>query len=149
MGAAPDADGLSGVHTHMSNTLNTPVEALEYAYPFRVRQYALRRGSGGNGQHRGGDGLVREVELLAPAQVTLLCERRNFAPYGLSGGADGARGRTLLTASGATRELPSKGNFFVPAGAVVRLESAGGGGWGQAYEPANSSRRRRPSKSSA
>ncbi|HEY8054490.1 MAG TPA: hydantoinase B/oxoprolinase family protein [Terriglobales bacterium] len=149
MGAAPDADGLSGVHTHMSNTLNTPVEALEYAYPFRVRQYALRRGSGGRGRHRGGDGLVREVELLAPAQVTLLCERRNFAPYGLSGGADGARGRTLLTASGVTRELPSKGNFFVPAGTVVRLESAGGGGWGVAQVPANSIRRRRPSKSSA
>jgi N-methylhydantoinase B len=149
MGAAPDADGLSGVHTHMSNTLNTPVEALEYAYPFRVRQYALRRGSGGAGRHRGGDGLIREVELLAPAQVTLLCERRKFAPYGLGGGKEGARGRTLLSERGATRELPSKGNFFVEAGAVVRLESAGGGGWGVPQAGANSSRRRKPSRSSA
>jgi len=134
MGAAPDADGLSGVHTHMSNTLNTPVEALEYAYPFRVRRYAYRAGSGGAGRHRGGDGLVRELELLAPAQVTLLTERRRFAPYGLSGGGDGACGRTLLFEPGAqgesARELPGKCNIFVARGARVRIESPGGGGWG-------------------
>jgi N-methylhydantoinase B len=131
MGAAPDNDGLSGVHTHMSNTLNTPIEALEYAYPFRVRRYAYRRGSGGAGQRRGGDGLIRELELLAPAQVTLLAERRRFAPYGLQGGGDGACGRTILQSNGETRELPGKCNVFVPAGAVIRLESPGGGGWGK------------------
>ncbi|MGH9416514.1 MAG: hydantoinase B/oxoprolinase family protein [Terriglobales bacterium] len=131
MGASAETDGLSGVHTHMSNTLNTPVEALEYAYPFRVRRYALRHGSGGAGHHRGGDGLVRELELLAPAQVTLLAERRRFAPYGLAGGAEGACGRTLLTENGASRELPGKGNLFVEKGAVLRLESPGGGGWGE------------------
>lgn len=131
MGAAPDRDGLSGVHTHMSNTLNTPVEALEYAYPFRVHRYAYRRGSGGAGQFRGGDGLIREVEVLAPAQVTLLCERRRFAPYGLHGGSDGACGRTLLVQDGAERELPGKVNLLIPAGARIRLESPGGGGMGR------------------
>ena len=131
MGAAPDADGLSGVHTHMSNTLNTPVEALEYAYPFRVRRYAYRHGSGGPGRHRGGDGLIREIEVLAPAQVTLLTERRRFAPYGLAGGSDGARGRTLLIEPGQPeRELPGKCNVFVPQGTRIKLESPGGGGWG-------------------
>ncbi|MGH9475288.1 MAG: hydantoinase B/oxoprolinase family protein [Terriglobales bacterium] len=135
MGAAPDAHGLSGVHTHMSNTLNTPVEALEYAYPFRVHRYAYRRGSGGAGRFRGGDGLVREVEVLAPAQVTLLCERRRFAPYGLSGGSDGARGRTVLIRDGVERELAGKENLFVPAGAHIRLETPGGGGWGRSKPP--------------
>ncbi|HXE31081.1 MAG TPA: hydantoinase B/oxoprolinase family protein [Terriglobales bacterium] len=136
MGAIAGAHGLSGVHTHMSNTLNTPVEALEYAYPFRVRRYAYRRGSGGAGQFRGGDGLIREIELLAPSQVTVLSERRRFAPYGLAGGENGARGRTLLrqtTSQGESeRELPGKCNLFVDAGAVLRLESPGGGGWGAA-----------------
>lgn len=131
MGAAADADGLSGVHTHMSNTLNTPVEALEYAYPFRVHRYAYRRGSGGAGRFRGGDGLIREIELLAPAQITLLCERRRLAPYGLAGGGDGARGRTLLCEPGAPeRELPGKTNLMVAAGTRIRLETPGGGGAG-------------------
>lgn len=136
MGAAPDADGLSGVHTHMSNTLNTPIEALEYAYPFRVRRYAYRTGSGGEGRHHGGDGLVRELELLAPAQVTLLSERRRFAPYGLAGGGSGARGRAVLLENGSERELPGKCNLFAPAGARLRIESPGGGGWGKRPGPA-------------
>ena len=88
MGARPGLDGISGVQTHMTNSLNTPIEALEYAYPFRVRRYAYRDGSGGAGQFRGGDGLIREVELLADAQVTLLADRRKFRPYGA-----GRRGR--------------------------------------------------------
>ncbi len=92
MGARPGMDGISGVHTHMTNSLNTPVEALEYAYPFRVRRYAYRYGSGGEGKFRGGDGLIREVELLTDAEVTLLADRRKFRPYGLEGGGDGARG---------------------------------------------------------
>jgi len=130
MGARPDRDGVSGVHTHMTNSLNTPIEALEYAYPFRVKKYGYRRGSGGAGKYRGGDGLVREIELLCPAQVTILSDRRRIAPYGLSGGASGACGRTTLTVIGHAEELPSKGQRHVTAGAVLRIESPGGGGWG-------------------
>ncbi|MBV9083377.1 MAG: hydantoinase B/oxoprolinase family protein [Acidobacteriaceae bacterium] len=129
-GATSRSDGVSGVHTHMTNSLNTPVEALEYAYPLRVRRYAYRRGSGGSGRFRGGDGLVREVELLGPAQVTILSERRKFAPYGLQGGADGNTGRNLLIRSDSQTELPGKCNLEVPAGTVVRIETPGGGGWG-------------------
>jgi N-methylhydantoinase B len=129
-GARPDANGISGVHTHMTNSLNTPVEALEYAYPFRVRRYAYRSGSGGNGKYRGGDGLLREIELLAPAQVTLLADRRVFAPYGLAGGAEGATGHAALLVNGRETMLEGKCNFEAPAGAVLRLETPGGGGWG-------------------
>ena len=93
MGAAQGADGLSGVHVHMTNTLNTPAEALEYAYPLRVTRYALRRGSGGAGRWRGGDGIIREIELLADAQVTILSERRCHAPWGMASGEPGARGK--------------------------------------------------------
>jgi N-methylhydantoinase B len=114
----------------MTNSLNTPVEALEYAYPFRVRRYAYRRGSGGNGKFRGGDGLVREIEMLGPAQITLLADRRIFAPYGLDGGEEGARGRSVLVENGEERALPGKCNLEVHAGAVLRVESPGGGAWG-------------------
>src|ERR1700728_1257303 len=93
MGARPTMDGIDGIHCHMTNSLNTPIEALEYAYPFRVRSYGYRRGSGGAGQFRGGDGLVREIELLVASKVTLLCDRHKFAPYGLAGGENGAMGR--------------------------------------------------------
>ncbi|MGA8027068.1 MAG: hydantoinase B/oxoprolinase family protein [Bryobacteraceae bacterium] len=130
-GACPNSDGVSGVHTHMTNSLNTPVEALEYAYPFRVRRYAYRRNSGGSGKYRGGDGLIREIELLAPAQVTLLSERRVHAPYGLYGGAAGSRGRAVLIENGIETELPGKCNIQVSAGAVLRIETPGGGGWGE------------------
>ncbi len=129
-GARPVSHGVSGVHTHMTNSLNTPVEALEYAYPFRVRQYRYRKNSGGSGQHRGGDGLVREIELLGPAQVTILSERRVFAPYGLNGGSEGAKGRSVLIENGRERELPGKCNLQVKAGAILRIETPGGGGWG-------------------
>ena len=133
MGARPGVDGISGVQTHMTNSLNTPIEALEYAYPFRVRRYAYRDGSGGKGRCRGGDGLIREIELLAPAQVTLLADRRKFRPWGLSGGADGAAGRALLFTSGAEegRELPGKCSLQLEQGDVLRIESPGGGGWGE------------------
>ena len=133
MGARPGMDGISGVQTHMTNSLNTPVEALEYAYPFRVRRYGLRRGSGGAGKFRGGDGLIRELELLADAQVTLLAERRKFRPYGLQGGDDGAAGKaTLLLPEAAAEEvLPGKCSLRVPAGTVLRLDTPGGGGWGK------------------
>jgi len=129
-GAGPEGDGLSGAHVHMTNTLNTPVEALEYAYPLRVRRYALRRGSGGAGQHRGGDGLVREIECLCPATVTLLSERRRMPPYGLHGGDPGAPGRNLLLREGQVRELRGKVQIRVGPGDVVILHTPGGGGWG-------------------
>jgi len=129
-GALPWRAGMSGVHTHMTNTLNTPIEALEHAYPLRVLRYTLRRGSGGRGKHRGGDGLVREVELLEPTSVSLLTERRASAPRGLAGGRDGARGRNAVARPGRWEELPSKVTRVLPAGAVLRVETPGGGGWG-------------------
>jgi N-methylhydantoinase B len=131
-GGRPTGDGVSGVHTHMTNSLNTPVEALEYAYPFRVRRYSYRAGSGGAGRYRGGDGLIREIELLGPAQVTILADRREFAPYGLNGGADGARGRSVLVGANQTEtELPGKCNLQAKTGDIVRIETPGGGGWGR------------------
>jgi N-methylhydantoinase B len=115
----------------MTNSLNTPAEALEHAYPIRVTEYSLRRGSGGSGQYRGGDGIVREVELLADAQVTLLADRRRRGPYGLNGGQDGARGTTTaIHADGTAVPLPSKGSVRLRKGDRVRIETSGGGGWG-------------------
>ncbi len=130
-GAGPEGDGLSGVHTHMTNTLNTPVEALEYAYPIRVRRYALRRGSGGAGRYRGGDGLIREIEFLCPATVTVLSERRRSAPYGLRGGEPGRPGCNLLIRRGEERELPGQVALQVQAGDLLSLRTPGGGGWGR------------------
>lgn len=131
MGAHPQGDGLSGVHVHMSNTLNTPVEALERAYPFRLHQYALREGSGGAGLHFGGDGVVREYELLAPCTVTMLSERREQPPFGLSGGAAGQTGRnTLIHPDGREEVLPGKFTRRFAVGERLRVETPGGGGWG-------------------
>jgi N-methylhydantoinase B len=130
MGARPGRDGVSGVHTHMTNSLNTPAEALEYAYPFRVTRYGLRRGSGGAGRFRGGDGIVREIEVLTDAEVTLLSDRRRFAPYGLQGGGPGAPGRTeLLRHDGRIELLPAKGSARLRPGERVRIETPGGGGF--------------------
>lgn len=134
MGARPTGDGLSGVHTHMTNSLNTPAEALEYAYPLRVRRYAYRRGSGGLGKYRGGDGLVREIELLADARVTLLSDRRHFRPYGLEGGGPGQVGRTILFTQTGETQLASKCSVTVLKGDVIRVETPGGGGWGTRRE---------------
>ena len=128
-GAHAEGNGTPGVHTHMTNSLNTPVEALEYAYPFRVRRYAYRRDSGGCGKFSGGDGLVREIELLDPAQVTILSDRRVFAPYGLEGGESGAKGRNVLVNHESESALPGKCSLEVAAGAVLRIETPGGGGW--------------------
>ncbi|MBW3533737.1 MAG: hydantoinase B/oxoprolinase family protein [Gemmatimonadetes bacterium] len=131
MGAGPSGAGLSGVHCHMSNSLNTPVEALEHAYPFRVTRYEIRRGSGGGGLHRGGDGLRRDLMLLGDARVTLLCERRERGPSGAVGGADGAPGADVLLRGGAEERLPGKVTFHARAGDVVSVRSPGGGGWGE------------------
>ncbi len=130
MGARPNADGLSGVHTHMTNSLNTPVEALEYAYPFRVRKYSYRTGSGGKGKFRGGDGLIREIELLADAQVTLMSDRRRFPPYGLAGAEPGKGGRALHISNDNSKEIPGKSSVLAKKGDRVRIETPGGGGWG-------------------
>jgi N-methylhydantoinase B len=129
MGASAAGDGLSGVQTHMTNSLNTPVEALEFAYPLRMRRYGYRRGSGGEGKHRGGDGLVKELEMLCDAEVTLLADRRVVRPYGLEGGGEGAAGCAVLREGEDQRELRGKCSARVKRGAVLRLETPGGGGW--------------------
>jgi N-methylhydantoinase B len=132
MGARPTKPGASGVHTHMTNSLNTPAEALEYAYPLRVRRYSLRSGSGGVGKHQGGDGIVREIEMLTDAEVTLLADRRTRGPYGLSGGIDGAPGTTeIIRQDGSIEKLPGKFNRRLRKGERIRIESPGGGGWGK------------------
>jgi N-methylhydantoinase B len=144
MGARPNKDGVSGVHTHMTNSLNTPAEALEYAYPFRVTRYSLRRSSGGAGRFRGGDGIVREVEALTECEVAILSDRRKRGPYGLAGGSDGAPGRTLvLRGDGRVEELPSKASARLKAGERVRIESPGGGGYGHSTRTASKARRRK------
>jgi N-methylhydantoinase B len=132
MGARPSKDGVSGIHTHMTNSLNTPAEALEYAYPIRLRQYSLRANSGGAGLHTGGDGIIREIEVLTDAQVTMLADRCSRGPYGLAGGADGAPGRTVaIRHDGREEKLPGKSSVRLSAGERIRIESPGGGGWGK------------------
>jgi N-methylhydantoinase B len=130
LGARPGLDGIDGIHTHMTNSLNTPAEAMEYAYPMRVRRYAIRRESGGAGQFRGGDGVVREVELLTDAQVTILSDRRKIQPYGLNGGEPGAPGRTILITEEGERVLAGKDSVHANAGDRIRIETPGGGGYG-------------------
>ena len=128
LSASAAGPGRHACQSHMTNTLNTPVEALEHHYPVRVRRYRIRRGSGGAGRHRGGDGLVREYEFLAPARVTLLTERRRLAPPGLAGGAAGAPGRNFLNDG----PLPGKVALDVGPGDRLRIETPGGGGYGEA-----------------
>jgi N-methylhydantoinase B len=137
MGARPALDGLSAVHTHMTNSLNTPVEALEYAYPLRVRRYAIRANSGGHGRRRGGDGVVREIETLVDARMSLLADRRVGAPYGLAGGEDGQTGRDAVVrvdtdGRAHARRIPAKGCRELKAGERIRIETPGGGGHGRA-----------------
>ena len=130
MGARPGKPGVSGVHTHMTNSLNTPAEALEYAYPLRVRRYSLRPGSGGDGKFRGGDGIVREIEVLTDCEVTLLADRRSRGPWGLAGGADGAAGKTYVTRrDGSVEPMPGKFSTRLRAGERNTIETPGGGGW--------------------
>ena len=126
-GACPGADGPSGVHVAMSNTLNTPIEALELEFPLRAVEYSLRRGSGGRGRHRGGDGVVRELEALDQMRYSLITERRGHAPPGADGGEDGAPGRNLLNG----QELPAKATGTLSPGDRLRLETPGGGGYGK------------------
>ena len=131
MGASAISDGLSATHTHMTNSWNTPVEAFEHQYPLRIRIYRMRSCSGGNGRHRGGDGIIREFEFLAPAQVTILADRRSCGPYGLAGGSAGSPGKNLLIRKKKIGAIAGKARFEVRQGDMLRIESPGGGGYGK------------------
>jgi N-methylhydantoinase B len=135
-GASAGADGASGLQSHMTNTLNTPIEALEHAYPLRVRRYALRRGSGGRGRWRGGEGLVREIEVLASSEATVIAERRRLAPWGVQGGGPGARGRNLIRRrDGRLQVMPGKFQAPLDPGDRLLVETPGGGGYGKSRRP--------------
>ena len=132
MGASAKAAGHSATHTHMTNSWNTPIEAFEHQYPLRIESYRVRKNSGGAGAHRGGDGIVREFRFLAPAEVTILSDRRVRGPYGLQGGEAGKPGRnTLLRAGHKPQALPAKTRFEIATDDVLRIETPGGGGWGR------------------
>ena len=143
-GGGPSGDGASAMQAHMTNTRNTPIESLEHAYPLRVRSLRVRRGSGGAGRHRGGDGIERAIELLAPARVTVIAERRALPPYGAAGGRPGATGRTRVRRTRNSRDetMPGKFTRFLEAGSLVTIESPGGGGWGRPARGAARKRRR-------
>ncbi|HET6341247.1 MAG TPA: hydantoinase B/oxoprolinase family protein, partial [Gemmatimonadota bacterium] len=139
-GATPRADGRDAVHSHMTNTWNTPVEALELACPLRVERYEIRRGSGGRGAHRGGDGVLREVRALAPCTGTLLAERRRFRPYGLQGGEPGATGMDAVVRGEVREEIPAKVRLDLAPGDLLSIATPGGGGWGSVDDSGKSSR---------
>jgi N-methylhydantoinase B len=130
-GGAPGHPGNDGAQSHMTNTLNTPTEVLEHIYPVRVHRYALRKGSGGRGKFPGGEGIVREIEMLADVQAGILSDRRTQRPYGLKGGSSGKAGKNEIVVKGHAQRLPSKCTFRAPAGAIIRIETPGGGGWGK------------------
>ena len=132
MGGRPYANGLSGIHTHMTNTMNTPIEALEHAFPLRVEQYGLRSGSGGAGLYSGGDGIIRSYRFLDNSWVSLLTERRKLAPYGLAGGLSGKPGENILVCGKKRKKLRGKTVFKAAAGERLIIKTPGGGGWGRA-----------------
>ena len=137
MGALPTKDGISGIHTHMTNTMNTPIEATEFAFPLRLRRYAIRRGTGGDGKYKGGDGVVRDVEFLAPARVTILSDRRKLPPPGSHGGHHGQPGENVLLRGGYEEVLlAGKEVLDVAPGDVLSIRTPGGGGWGAPEEKA-------------
>ena len=131
MGAGSDTPGISGVHTHMTNSLNTPLEALENYLPIKIKRYGLRKGSRGRGLYEGGEGIIREYEFHVPTQVTLISERRKFSPYGTKGGKSGKKGRNTLITKGKRISLKSKCNFKAEPGDLLRIETPGGGGYGR------------------
>jgi N-methylhydantoinase B len=144
MGARPGLDGASAIHTHMTNSWNTPSEVFEQVYPVRLRKYAVRRGSGGRGQFKGGDGIIREIELLGPTQVGLLGDRRKRGPYGLAGGQPGRPGKNTLMRGGKSQELSGKCAFFAESRTILRIETPGGGGWGTPPEGKKKVSRNKP-----
>ena len=132
MGAGPWGDGDSGIHTHMTNSLNTPIEALEYDFPIRVGEYRLRSGSGASGQFRGGDGIIRTLEALVDCTATILSERRVHSPYGLNGGRSGKKGRNqLVDQEGARKPIDGKVSVQLYRGQALSIETPGGGAWGR------------------
>jgi N-methylhydantoinase B len=130
MGASSVADGVDAVQTHMTNTLNTPIESLEMTFPLRVKRYQIRKASGGNGAHKGGEGIVREFEFLQSANATLLTERRSHAPWGLHGAGNGEVGINRLN----QKTIKAKDNISLQPGNILTIETAGGGGWGLAKD---------------
>ncbi|MBU7031235.1 MAG: hydantoinase B/oxoprolinase family protein [Theionarchaea archaeon] len=135
MGARHDRKGIDGVHVHMSNTLNTPIEALEMTYPFLIREYSLRDDSGGRGKFNGGMGIVRSTRVLTDCTLSIQSDRRKFAPYGLFGGEDGCRGKNILIRNGEEIPLPSKTTYQLKKGDILRIETPGGGGYGSPTHP--------------
>ncbi len=131
MGASATKPGLDGVHTHMTNSLNTPLEALENYLPILIRRYAFRQRSGGQGRHRGGDGIIREYEFTVPTQITIMSERRRFSPYGLQGGSQGKKGKNILIRGKTKIRLKSTANIKAKPGDRLLIETPGGGGYGQ------------------
>ncbi len=131
MGGRFGKNGASAVHTHMTNTLNTPIEAIERELPIMIDTYSIRRGSGGDGRYRGGDGITRAYRFLSKATVSLITERRIFAPYGILGGKPGKRGRNILIRNKKSEKIPPKATFDVGKGDILRIETPGGGGWGK------------------
>jgi len=129
-GASARHAGPSAVHSHMTNSWNTPTEVFEEAYPARVKRYAIRRNSGGAGRNRGGDGIVRELEFLTAVEVGLLTDRRNTSPYGLAGGRPGQPGRNVLRRGASVQTLAGKCAFRAEPGDTLHIETPGGGGWG-------------------
>ena len=129
MGARPDRDGIDAIHTHMTNTMNTPIEAIETNYPMQVVAYGIRRGTGGTGKYRGGAGVIRALRLLTEAEVTILSERRTRGPYGLQGGEAGQSGRNVLVSDGEEHPLTGKVSISTREGDVIRIETPGGGGF--------------------
>ncbi len=131
MGARPESEGISAIQTHMTNTLNTPIEAIEHNYPFRIKEYKIRKQSGGSGKHRGGHGIVRNYEFSQDATVSILSDRRKYAPYGLRGGKKGIVGRNTLISKGRKYMLPSKTTINVSRGDIISIHTPGGGGYGK------------------
>jgi len=141
-GGGPGHPGNHGAQSHMTNTLNTPTEVLEHIYPVRVHRYALRKGSGGRGKFPGGEGIIREVEMLADVQAGILSDRRKLPPYGLMGGSPGRPGKNEIIVKGQSRRLPSKCAFRAAAGSMIRIETPGGGGWGKTQKAPRTARRK-------
>jgi N-methylhydantoinase B len=131
MGARPGSEGPSALHSHMTNTLNTPVEALEYSYPLQVLRYEIRRDSGGSGKYHGGDGICRDLLALSDAQVSLISERRRIPPFGLYGGSPGAVGTNAIIRGGEVINLPGKGTYELKEGDILSICTPGGGGYGK------------------